>query len=140
MQKQLHENGPYYTQNGSIYSRYNDGFMMDEDSSVIVDVGTGTLLKVGKRENIEPYYRTMCQKYNQMGFPEFYETLRLVTFNVKYEELNFAPEGYNFSIDEVCTIINWFNNSIGDKMKEFLDNTNLNAVKAEIERLQLFGF
>lgn len=113
-------------------------------TSILVDTGTGTgtgtVLKIGPKDKIEPYYRTMLQRYNQIGFPELYKDIKLITFNVKYNEFGFNPEGYNFSIDEVCTIINWFWNSIGDKMNEFLSMSDLGAVKAKIEHLQFLGF
>ena len=46
----MHEEGMYYVSHGSILSRYNEGVMLDEDVTVVVDIDTGGLLKVGKKD------------------------------------------------------------------------------------------
>ena len=135
----MHENGNYYVQYGSIYSRANSGVMFDEDTTIIVDKECGTLLKVGRKDQLKTYYDTMCQKYNAAGLSHVNDNLMLITFHVKYDNLDFAPEGYNFDIDEICTIINWFNNSIGNQMKTFLDMP-LEDAKTKIKQLQKIGF
>lgn len=135
----MHEKGNYYVQYGSIYNRFNHGVMLDEDITIIVDIDTGTLIKIGKKDWVEEYFHDMCTKYANNDFPDMTNSLQLITFHVKYENLGFAPEGYNFDIDEICTIINWFSNSIGPKMKWFLE-LSLDAAKTEIKKLQEFGF
>lgn len=135
----MHEKCNYYVQYGSIYSHSNPGVMLDEDITIVVDTEVGSLLKIGKKDWVEKYFHDMCSKYVSAGFPEMQNELQLITFHVKYENLGFAPEGYNFDIDEICTIINWFNNSIGDKLKWFL-GLPLDEAKAQIKRLQEVGF
>jgi hypothetical protein len=136
----MHEKGNYFTQYGSIYAKSNPGIMLDEDITIVIDIESGILMKVGKKDMVEAYFNDSVSKYVAVGFPEMQNKLKLITFKVKYEELGFAPEGYNFDIDEICTILNWFNNSIGGtKMKWFLESP-LDAVKSEIKRLQGFGF
>lgn len=135
----MHEKCNYYVQYGSIYSHSNPGVMLDEDITIVVDTEVGSLLKIGKKDWVEKYFHDMCNKYVSAGFPEMNDHLQLITFHVKYENLGFAPEGYNFDIDEICTIINWFNNSIGDKLKWFL-GLSLDDAKAHIKKLQEIGF
>lgn len=135
----MHEKCNYYVQYGSIYSRSNPGVMLDEDITIVVDTEVGSLLKIGKKDWVTEYFNNMCKKYVDNGYPEMVDSLRLITFHVKYENLGFEPEGYNFDIDEVCIIINWFNNSIGERLKWFLE-LPLDEAKAEIKRLQMFGF
>ena len=135
----MHENCAYYVQYGSIYNRHDGGIMLDEDITIIVDIETGTLLKVGKKDWVTDCFNRMYQKYVDKGFSNIAATLRLITFHVKYPELDFEPEGYNFDIDEICTIINWFGNSIGERMKWFLE-LPLDEAKIEIQKLQEIGF
>ena len=134
-----HESGNYYVQDGSIFNRYNNSFF-DEDVTIIIDTSEGILLKVGKKDNITKYFETMCSKYNNMGLTDMISSMKLITFYVKYPNLGFEPDGYNFDIDEICTIINWFNNHIGpDNMNEFL-NQSLDEMKCKIKKLQNIGF
>ena len=135
----MHEEGIYYVNNGSILSRYNEGIMFSEDVTVLVDIDTGGLLKVGKKNWVTNYFGTMCSRYLNNGFPEMVSSLKLITFHVKYPEFDFEPEGYNFDIDEICTIINWFGNSIGEQMKQFLE-LPLDEAEAKIKKLQNIGF
>lgn len=135
----MHENCAYYVQYGSIYNKYNDRVMLDEDITIIVDIETYTLLKVGKKDWVTDYFNHMCQKYIDKGFSNIAATLKLITFHVKYPELGFEPEGYNFDIDEICTIINWFSNGIGERMRWFLE-LSLDEAKIEIKKLQAIGF
>ena len=133
MESKLHSNGPYYTHDGSIYNPFVPQFVMNENASILIDIETGTLLKVGERKIIEPYYLTMCQKCHKIGYTTMTNALQIITFNVK-------SEPYDFDIDDICTIINWFNNSIGEQMKKFLNNNDQNEIKATIKRLQSLGF
>lgn len=135
----MHEEGNYYVSHGSILSRYNEDVMLDEDVTVVVDIDSGGLLKVGKKDWVTNYFNTMCNRYLSNGFPEMVSSLKLITFHVKYPEFDFEPEGYNFDIDEICTIINWFGNSIGEQMKWFLE-LPLDEAKAKIKKLQNIGF
>ena len=136
----MHKNGPYFVNNGSICSMYNNGFMVDEDTTILVDLAVGTLLRVGKKEIVTNYYNVIVEKYTKLDCLELLEEMKLITFNICYPNLEYKPDNYNFTIDEVCTIINWFSNSIGaEKMKWFL-SLNLNDAKQHIECLQGIGF
>ena len=55
----MHKNGPYFVNNGSICSMYNNGFMVDEDTTILVDLAVGTLLRVGKKEIVTNYYNVI---------------------------------------------------------------------------------
>lgn len=135
----MHKNGIYYTQYGSIFSRYNDSLMLDEDVTILIDKELGTLLKIGKKQNVTNYFNTMCDQYIRHGIPEMTENLQVITFHVKYPELEFEPDGYNFDIDEVCTIINWFNNHLdAETIMKFL-HSSLDDMKTKIKELQAIG-
>ncbi len=136
----MHENGHYYVENGSIYSRINGAFMIDEDATILLDTECGTLLKIGQKQSVTDYFNTMVTKYLEAGFADIANGLKLITFQIKYEELGFEPDGYNLNIDEVCTLINWFNNCVGaERMKWFL-SLDLEQIKEHIKKLTAFDF
>lgn len=64
---------------------------------------------------------------------------KLISFNVQYPEFNFTPEGYNFTIDEICTLINWWSNSPGSPGSEIL-TMPINDVKDKLKMLSSIGF
>lgn len=139
----LHTIGPWYTNYGSMFNKYNDGVMLDEDIAILVTIdaqdGIGTLHKVGKVEPLKQYMDMVVNKYLQNGFTEMASEWKLIQFFVKYEELNFTPDGYNLDIDEVCTLINWFQNCSCQNMKAFFE-LSLEAIKGKIADLQRIGY
>lgn len=136
--EKLHRIGPCYVENGSILSKYNS-LMLDEDTTILVDVETGALLKYGHKAMVEKYYNKTVEKSAKAKI-DLYDTWRLITFHVRYDEFDFAPDGYNLDIDEICTIINWFNNHIGGQaMSDFL-NSSIEKIRAKITSLQKIGF
>ena len=139
MQERLHRIEPCYVENGSILSEYNNGLMLDEDTTILVDVETGALLKYGHKSMVEEYYNKAVEKSAKAKI-DLCGTWQLITFHVKYNELDFVPDGYNLDIDEVCTTINWFNNHIGGQaMSEFL-NSSIDEIHTKIASLQKIGF
>lgn len=145
---QKHQNGPWYVKYGSMFNKYNDGIMLDEDIAILIDScpedDRGIVLKVGKYENVLKYFNSLIEKYNKNNIPEYYETMSIIKFNVMFEGVEenpkgFKPNGYNFTVDEICTIINWFLNCIGAEMDKFL-HLSLDEAKAKIIKLQEIGF
>lgn len=135
----MHEKFDYYVQYGSIYSR-SSGIMFGEDVTVLVDLSMGSLSKVGDKQWVEKHFHERCAKYQSMGMPEMANNLLCITFNIKYENLGFAPEGYNLDVDEVCTILNWLSNHPKpERMQHFLSSPEP-ELKKEIQRLQSIGF
>lgn len=143
-----HTIGPWYVENGSMLNR-NNSQMLDEDIAILIEScpedDLGVLLKVGTWDKVSKYYEETVDKYNTMWMPNAYKDMRLIHFNVKFDAIpehdipEFAPEGYNFTVDEICTIINWFYNHIGAKMDEFL-KLPLSEAKLKIQSLQKIGF
>lgn len=143
-----HSIGPWYIQNGSLCNRISNTFY-DEDIAMLIETNeeedTGILHKVGRFENVSKYFDEMTSKLERIGMTDSYKDLHLIQFNVKFEAIpdldvpEFAPEGYNFTVDEICTIVNWFNNSIGGEMGKFLA-LPLIEMKNKIQSLQRIGF
>lgn len=147
MQTELHKLGPWSVLYGSMKNKYSD-CLLDEDIAILVDIeddGIGTFLKIGKYDSLNSYYTTMINKYAELGHQELGEGLKLIKFNVKFEgnpELgipDFAPDGYNLTVDEICTIVNWFANCSCQNMKQFFE-LSLDDLKEEIKRLQEIGY
>lgn len=146
MEETLHSIGPYHVSNGSMYFKDNPCFW-DEDIAIIVDIeedGIGTLLKVGRYEELKAYYDNMISKYISKGLQDLANCQKLIKFNVKFEgnkELGvpeFAPEGYNLTVDEICTIINRFSNYSLQNLGEFFE-MDLPSMKAKIQKWQEAG-
>lgn len=148
MDIQKHQNGPWYMNCGSMFNKYNKGIMLDDDIAILIDScpedDTGSLLKVGKYENVSNYFNTLIERYSTMNHHQLYKDMSIIKFNVMYEgtEYNpagYKPDGHNFTVDEICTIINWFSNHIGKQMDWFL-KLPLDEAKAKIASLQEIGF
>ena len=118
-----HENGPWHVDNGSMISN-STHCMLDEDISVCVSIDAIDnrliLHKVGKTSFIKEYYDTAVQRFIDIGLPEM-------------------ANGYNFTIDEICTLINWWSNSPGAQGSEIL-TMPINDVKDKLKLLSNTGF
>jgi hypothetical protein len=135
----MHENCNFYVENGSIYNRANPNVMLDEDITIIVDIENGILHKVGHKDWVTDYFNEMCQKYIDAGIPEMAAELKLIVFNSEIVNPNEVSKEHDYYINAVCTIINWFSNAIGDKMKWFLE-LPVTEAKNQIKKLQEIGF
>ena len=142
-----HEHGPYYVSHGSMYFKDNN-FFLDEDIAILVDIdedGTGTLLKVGKTKSLQDYFNTAANKYKALGYSDLISTWKLISFNIKFDaipELNlpeFAPEGHNLTVDDICTIINWFMNCSCQNMGKFF-SLSKDDLRTQIDMLQKVGY
>lgn len=117
MSEFTHDIGPLYTDNGSILSHTNPGLMLDEQVTACITVDSDdnsiTLMKYGNYAVMKDYYDTSISKLVASGLADLAAEWKLISFNIAYPELNFAPDGYNFTIDEICTLLNhWINVSL----------------------------
>lgn len=132
----MHENGPYTVNEGSMI--HINGYNLIDYPSILIDTDTGTVLKSGRYDVVYPAYQRVCTAYQKL--PELLSSIKLITFNAKYPEFDYSPEGHNFDIDEICTIMNYMNNCIGeDKMNE-LFTMSLQDLQEKIKTLQSIGF
>lgn len=124
-----HENGPWYTENGLMINKYNENACTN-NPAVFLDTAEGCLLKSGDAQMVQAYAATVIDTYTKNGMTDFTKGMTVITFD-RYAYLD---------IDAICSIMNWFNNSIGSKaMTEFL-TMNGEQLKAKITELQQFGF
>lgn len=125
----MHENCAYSVDNSYICCNGKRIANTCDGVAMIVDIESGVLLKVGQVDVLVNYLSVMRESYNKIGLPMIANNIIVVVYD---ETSNLPP-------DDICTIINWFSNSIGDKMKEFLELDYKETLK-EIKRLQELGF
>ena len=145
MNIEKHSIGPWYMKDGSMFNKANN-IMLDEDIAILVDLDgeSSTLLKIGRYENVLNRFNELIERYSLINQHQMYTTLEVIKFNVMFEGTDFNPAGYkpdghNFTVDEICTILNWFGNCIGEQMEIFL-KLPLEEAKAKIKSLQEIGF
>lgn len=138
-----HQNGPCTVSYGSMYG-YNG--CMIEHPAIILDIPKDTeeivtLHKYGPEDKIKPLYNEMQSKYKALGFDEMAESMTLISFNIltgfaDYDKMTQAK----FTTDEICTLINWLNNSI--YAKNFIEFTQSDkaAMHAHLAKLASIGF
>lgn len=117
MDKNLNENnshsishsiGPCIVKNGILYDYFKQPI---KDPTVLLDVGGNTvvLLKYGTKDKVKNYYKNMLEKYMKsdlffkLGFDKI-DKFKLISFNVSSDA--------KYTVDEICTFINWVNNTI----------------------------
>ena len=87
-----------------------DSSITIDHPAVVLDMELGTLLKFGESNYIREYHTVACKELRKVD-KDIADSLALFEF----EYLN-----SNLSIDELCTMINYFHNSIGpDLLKKF---------------------
>lgn len=126
----MHEKGVYTVEYGSIYNK--DHSVMMDNIGLIIDKETGTVYKIGdtERTDIEAYYQNIINKYRESGLSDMADNLIFVAFD-RYRGI--------LDIDEICTLVNYFFNHIGEKLMETLSLDEV-ALKEKIKHLQDVGF
>lgn len=113
MDKNLNKNnshsiGPCIVKNGILYDYFEQPI---KDPTVLLDVGGNTvvLLKYGTKDKVKNYYKNMLEKYMKsdlffkLGLDKI-DKFKLISFNVSSDA--------KYTVDEICTFINWVNNTI----------------------------
>ena len=92
-----------------------------QEPAMIMMTSLGAPLKLGEYNELKTYFDKFTSEMHQKNAPELAEDYELIKFNVAHPDLDFAPEGFNFTADEICTLFNWLQNySIGgDKWEQF---------------------
>lgn len=103
------------------------GCLINEPAMIIMS-DTGKPLKIGEREYIDKFFESL----KDTGLD-----LELIHFNLAYPELGFAPEGYNFTPSEICTLFNWLSEfSIGGEGWKAFKSLPLDDMKKQLESVQ----
>lgn len=126
----MHESGMLEVIDGSIVGKVSK--IIIDNMGIVVDKKTGTVLKYGdlEKSDIKDYYNKMCGKYKEMGLYFYAESICLISFDEYKEEL---------SIDEVCSLTNYFLNNIGHRIFDIL-SMDKRDLKKEIKKIIMFGF
>lgn len=123
-----HENGMHVVECGSIINKSSGNIV--ENPAVCIDMNTGSMMKVGDMGMVESWYNTAVHRFLQNDMTKDAESLQLIKFE-KYEKL---------SQDEICTMMNYMANSIGEeKMKELLSMDEA-ALHEKLARLAEIGW
>lgn len=104
-----------------------------QEPGVLMLIDTGSPIKIGEYEMCKNYLETIAQKLPADLVNEQYE---LIKFNVAYPEFDFQPEGYNFTIDEICTLFNYLQNfTIGEDGWRKFKSMSLDEMKAKLAQV-----
>lgn len=106
-----HSMGPCVVKNGILYDYFKQPI---KDPTVLLDIGENTvvLLKYGTKDKVKNYYKNMLSKYmksdllDKLGFDKI-DKIKLISFD--------ESQNVKYTVDEICTFINWVNNTIYTK-------------------------
>lgn len=116
--------------NGSIMNHVTGCLLQEPTIIMMKDIGAP--LRFGDYEDVLAEFEDIRTKA-----PEFADNYELINFNIAHPELNFAPEGYNFTAEEICNLFNYLQNfSIGAENWKEIKSFDLAALK---ERLASIG-
>ena len=136
-----HTNGPYRVENGALL--LPTGNMINDNISVCLSVDTEDghimLHKIGTTESVKKYHQNTVRKLLQAGLTDMANEYKCISFHIQYPNLAFTPDGYNFTMDDVCTLINWWVNYPNDNGSEIL-NMPLDEIRAKIQKLAIAGY
>jgi hypothetical protein len=126
----MHELGNLTVNYGSIYPK--DGSFMINNICLVVDKSDGIVFKYGDKDtsDIISYFEHTVKVYREKGHNDMADNLMLLEFN-RYDGV--------LDIDEICTLVNWFRNSIGHLLMETLQLSEID-LKAKIKSLQEMGW
>lgn len=129
---ELHSKCSFTTCYGSIKSKHSE-CLIQYPVAVLVDLEFGTLLKVGEADWVNNYRNTMIEAYKKAGHAEMGNALTVVEFKHP------LVDG-KLDADEICTMINYLGNSIGEKSMKELLTMDIDNLKNKLKTLQEFGF
>lgn len=129
----MHECGMLKTYEGMIMSNKSGLEIYMNNPVVILDTEVGTLIKMGDSltSGIKDYYNTMITALKDSGSSDMADSMLYLEF-----------ERYNgvLDIDDICTLINYMNNSIGAEKLNKILSMDEGSLKLEVQRLQDIGF
>lgn len=136
-----HTNGPYRVENGSLL--LPTGNMINDNISICLSINTKDghiiLHKIGTTEFVKKYHQNTVRKLLHAGLTDTANEYKCISFDIRYPNLKFTPDGYNFTMDEVCTIINWSINCPNDNGSDIL-SMSLDEIRANIQKLAIAGY
>lgn len=100
----MHDTNFMTVKDGKLYHSASGKII--EHPAIVLDVSSGTLLKVGEVDWVREYFESACPRLRAFN-KEMADSLAILEF--KYSNSN-------MSVDELCTMINYFNNSIGPEL------------------------
>ena len=123
-----HQNGMYAVLGGSILNKYT-GCLIEEPATLL-DINTGTVLKMGEKEYVERYMRKAFDNFRKTGFPENADALALITYD-KYKSL---------TADQICTLMNYLANSLEPERVQEILSASWETMTQELNKLYEIGW
>ena len=131
-----HENGPLNVTDGSI----TNGVRLYNTIAIIIDTGVGTFQKYGEAVKIKERYDEMISRFAIID-PSMAQDLTYIEFNVKSGDTSWDDyHNAQLSKDEICTIINYFMNCIGEERMNQILKMDAETLNKELEKLADIGF
>lgn len=138
--KELHRHGPCKVMHGSIYG-FNG--CMIENPAVVFSMNDNdfVIYKYGPRDKLQTYYDNAVQKYLNNGFEDMAKELQILSFSVQTGFIDYdKTTNAKFTVDEICTFINWMNNSIPVKRFQELISSSEEGMHERLAELSELGF
>ena len=130
----MHKLGNFEVIDGTIFSKTTKRGIVQP--TVIIDKDTGGILKIGEPTFIHSYWDKKIA-----SIPFIAENCVIIEFNAKTNDESLDTYfNNNLTTDEICTLINYMNNSIGPEKMQQLFNMDQSVLKDKIESLQSVGF
>lgn len=138
-----HQNGPLTIVDDIIMDVFGN---IINEPAVIADIDPTpgamlTLLKFGDKSRVEKHYLASQAHFAAKGLSELFKYHNLLVFHpvtgfADYDNAQHAV----FTKDEICTLINWMNNSIYVKQYEELIYMSVDEAKEKLADLAACGF
>ncbi len=126
----LHENGPWYLNNGIFTNRYVPEAHTD-NPAIYIDMDEGTLLKAGDANMVESYAATHIDRLLKYGFNKLAKGLTVIQFKNHSET--------HLTADEICTLMNYLGQTLGKETVNKLFQMPETELKNKLQKLQNIG-
>ena len=119
-----------------IKNKYSKDALLMFKPAVIIDRCTGTVIKIGDTElsNIRQYYDTGIASFNRLRKDTGLD------IPVDWFLLEFDDKTDVLDMHEICTLLNYMQNTIGEHEMERLLHLKEDELKLEIRKLAEIGF
>ncbi len=120
--------------NGSIMNHVTGCLLQEPTIIMMKDIGAP--LRFGDYSEVSAEFENIKNKFEACGLPEEIQGYELINFNIAHPELGFAPEGYNFTADEICNLFNYLQNfSIGGEKWAEIKSLDYDALKQRLSEI-----
>ena len=107
-----------------------------QEPTIIMMKDVGAPIRFGDYSELFDEFESIKNKFESRGLPEEAQNYELINFNIAHPELGFAPEGYNFTANEICNLFNYLQNfSIGGEKWAEIKLLDYDALKQRLSEI-----